>query len=91
VDLAHVKNTISSEFMTDFVEGRVLDELKRVAMGVQATHYYCGFEDVAMKRRTTTDQRGYYFSQAAGVDPEKVVSVLRFDVIVSNRNHSGAP
>lgn len=75
VDPAHAKSAISSGFMTDLSKEEcwVNSNVRLWAFG--HTHYNCDFEDAATERRIATNQRGYYFSQAAGFDPEKVISV----------------
>lgn len=39
------------------------------------THFNCDFIDTLTGKRVVTNQRGYYFAQAAGFDGEKVVTI----------------
>ena len=72
---AHASSAISSGFRTDLSreECWVHPSVRLWAFG--HTHYNCDFEDVATKKRVATNQRGYYFAQAANFDLAKVFNV----------------
>lgn len=44
------------------------------------TQFNCDFTDEGTGKHVVTNQRGYYFSQAAGFDAEKVVTIENCDV-----------
>lgn len=44
------------------------------------THFNCDFVDEGTGKHVLTNQRGYYFSQAAGFDAEKVVTIENSDM-----------
>jgi len=74
-DPAHAKSPISSGFSTDLSMEECWSNLAVRVWVFGHTHYNCDFEDAVTKKRVLTNQRGYYFSQAAEFDLEKVVSI----------------
>lgn len=74
-DPAHAKSPISSGFSTDLSMEECWSNLAVRLWVFGHTHYNCDFEDAVTKKRVLTNQRGYYFSQAAEFDLEKMVSI----------------
>lgn len=71
----HKDSNISSGFMTDLSGERCWqrDNVKLWAFG--HTHFNCDFIETETGKRVVTNQRGYYFAQAAGFDSEKIVEL----------------
>ncbi|WYZ34580.1 hypothetical protein EsH8_I_000856 [Colletotrichum jinshuiense] len=79
IDPRHAKSTITSGFATDLSGEPCFQSSKVKVWAFGHTHYNCDFtverEGGAEPLRLVTNQRGYYFSQAAGYDGEKVISL----------------
>lgn len=79
MDPKHAGSSIASAFATDMSEQPCFKSNKVKAWAFGHTHYNCDFSldhgHGVEPVRLVTNQRGYYFDQAAGFDPEKVVSV----------------
>lgn len=75
IDPKHKDSNISSGFMTDLSGERCWqrDNVKLWAFG--HTHFNCDFTETETGKRVVTNQRGYYFAQAAGFDSEKIVEL----------------
>ncbi|KAI1876206.1 uncharacterized protein JN550_001702 [Neoarthrinium moseri] len=73
-DPRHSKSPIEAAFATDLHDSPMWqnETVKLWAFG--HTHYNCDFED-DLGKRLYTNQRGYYFSQAAGFDATRVIQV----------------
>jgi hypothetical protein len=74
-DPVHATSPISSGFSTDLAKEECWSNSAVQLWVFGHTHYNCDFEDAVANKRITTNQRGYYFSQAAKFDLEKVVSI----------------
>src|ERR1700719_4400128 len=69
--VVHVKSLISSGFSTGLSKEECWLNSAVHLWAFRHTHYYnCDFEDSIAKKRIVTNQRGYYFSQAAKFDLE---------------------
>ncbi|RMY75477.1 hypothetical protein D0863_02575 [Hortaea werneckii] len=69
-------NAIGCAFSTDLSGQKCFESEKVRVWAFGHTHYNCNFEIERGERaplKVITNQRGYYFSQAAGFDEEKVV------------------
>lgn len=78
VDPAHAGNAISSGFATDLSGEECWTDSRVAVWAFGHTHYNCDFEVGGVGgggKRVVSNQRGYYFKQAADFDVEKVVSV----------------
>lgn len=78
VDPRHGQSPIASAFSTDLSQARCFSSPKTRMWVFGHTHFNCDFEvqrEGARPVRLLTNQRGYYFAQAAGFDPEMVVEV----------------
>lgn len=73
--VVHAKSLISSGFSTGLSKEECWLNSAVHLWAFGHTHYNCDFEDSIAKKRIVTNQRGYYFSQAAKFDLEKVVSI----------------
>lgn len=73
VDPAHTSSRISSGFMTDLSEEGCCKNAAITAWAFGHTHYNCDFSTDLTGMRLLTNQRGYYFSQAKGFEPGKVL------------------
>lgn len=78
-DPRHAGSSISSGFSTD-LSGEVCMVAEKVAVWASGhTHFNFDFPmdrgDGRRTMRMLANQRGYYFSQAAGFDPEKVIEL----------------
>lgn len=78
-DPRHAGSSITSGFSTD-LSGEVCMMAKKVAVWASGhTHFNFDFRMERVEGRRTmrmlANQRGYYFSQAAGFDPEKVIEL----------------
>lgn len=89
VEPRHAGSTISTAFSTDLSKERCFKSPRTKIWAFGHTHYNCDFE-VERKHgiplRIVTNQRGYYFAQADGFDPEKVLTIER-----SERAPEGQP
>ncbi|KAK4500438.1 hypothetical protein PRZ48_008627 [Zasmidium cellare] len=77
-DPRHANSAISSGFSTNLSDQVCFKSDKVVLWAFGHTHYNCDFEverKAAKSLRLMTNQRGYYFSQAAGFDVEKVIEL----------------
>jgi hypothetical protein len=72
---AHTKSNISSGFMTDLSSTGcwTAGNVKVWAFG--HTHFNCDYVDEQTGKRVLANQRGYYFSQADGMDIAKVIEI----------------
>jgi predicted MPP superfamily phosphohydrolase len=73
VDPAHAQSKISSGFATDLSNELCWTSTKVIAWAFGHTHFNCDFVEAGSGKRVVTDQRGYYFQQAAGFDGRKCV------------------
>ncbi|KAI0010448.1 Ser/Thr protein phosphatase superfamily [Xylariaceae sp. FL0662B] len=74
-DPRHRDSPIRSGFATD-LSGEICWRSEDVAVWAFGhTHFNCDFEDGVTGKRVLTNQRGYYFSQAAGFVEDKVVEL----------------
>jgi hypothetical protein len=72
-DPAHASSPISSGFSTDLT-GEPCWEKPQVRMWAFGhTHYNCDYTEQRTGKRVIANQKGYYFAQAKGFDPGKVV------------------
>lgn len=74
-DPVHANSKVSSGFSTDLSKEECWRNANVQLCTFGHTHYNCYFGDVVTKKRAVTNQRGYYFAQAAGFDGEKFISV----------------
>ncbi|KAF1348565.1 hypothetical protein BDV97DRAFT_297100 [Delphinella strobiligena] len=74
IDPAHTASKVSSGFMTDLSSTRCWMSPKVVLWAFGHTHFNCDFIDETTGKRVFTNQRGYYFSAAAHLDLEKVIT-----------------
>lgn len=76
-DPKHTSDTLTSAFATDLTKEACFRSPKVKAWGFGHTHYNCDFtvERAGDSRplRLVTNQRGYYFAQAAGYDKETLL------------------
>lgn len=75
-DPKHTSDTLTSAFSTDLTHEPCFLSSKVKAWGFGHTHYNCDFDmerDGADKLRLATNQRGYYFAQAAGYEEGKLI------------------
>lgn len=75
LDPKHASSPLTSAFATD-LSGQpcwTSDHVKLWAFG--HTHFNCPFVDPKSRKQVLTNQRGYYFAQAAGFDPSKVITI----------------
>ncbi|KAK2762064.1 hypothetical protein FQN54_001071 [Arachnomyces sp. PD_36] len=75
VDPAHAGSSISSGFATDLSNEICWTDSSVKIWAFGHTHFNCDFEDLKGGKRVVTNQRGYYFSQAARFDEEKLVCI----------------
>ncbi|TVY60703.1 Uncharacterized protein LSUE1_G007912 [Lachnellula suecica] len=73
VDPVHANSKISSGFATDISRELCWTSTKVVALAFGHTHFNCDFVEAGSEKRVVPNQRGYYFSQAAGFDERKCV------------------
>ncbi|KAJ5098298.1 hypothetical protein N7532_005299 [Penicillium argentinense] len=75
VDPQHAGSKISSAFMSDLSSEPCWNRgvVKLWAFG--HTHFNCDFRDSVDGKRVISNQRGYYFSQAANFDGTKIVDI----------------
>ncbi|KAF2158697.1 hypothetical protein M409DRAFT_61418 [Zasmidium cellare ATCC 36951] len=77
-DPKHANSAINSAFSTDLSDQLCFTSDKVVLWVFGHTHYNCDFEverKEAKPLRLVTNQRGYYFAQAAGFDVEKIIEI----------------
>ncbi|KIH93588.1 Ser/Thr protein phosphatase superfamily [Sporothrix brasiliensis 5110] len=78
-DPKHTSDALTSAFATDLTAEPCFLSAKVKTWGFGHTHYNCDFEmERAGQRgplRLVTNQRGYYFAQAAGFDDGKVLQI----------------
>lgn len=80
IDPEHATGPLASAFATD-LSAETCWTSKNVKLWVFGhTHFNCDFIDEGTGKHVVTNQRGYYFSQAAGFDAEKVVTIENCDV-----------
>lgn len=79
VDPRHTASPISSGFSTDLSSQPCFQNKKVKVWAFGHTHYNCDFEAEregdAEPLRLLTNQRGYYFAQAKGLNGEKVIDL----------------
>ena len=77
IDPAHAKSPLASAFSSDLSQQPcwTSENVRLWAFG--HTHFNCDFRDSLTGKRVLTNQRGYYFAQAAGFDVDKVVTLDR--------------
>ena len=71
----HASGPLVSAFATDLSNEPCWKSQKVKLWAFGHTHYNCSFVDTATGKQVVTNQRGYYFSQSAGFDVEKVFTV----------------
>lgn len=74
-DPAHANSPISSAFSTDLSNETCWERPQVRLWAFGHTHYNCDYTEQRTGKRVMANQRGYYFAQAAGFDPEKVLYV----------------
>ncbi|KAF4213941.1 hypothetical protein CNMCM5878_009861 [Aspergillus fumigatiaffinis] len=74
-DPAHVNSPITSAFATDLTGEPCWEKPQVRLWAFGHTHYNCDFVDSRTGKRIVANQRGYYFAQSKGYDPELVVRV----------------
>lgn len=75
MDPKHRGSSISSGFATDMSSEPCWTNKNVVVWAFGHTHFNCDFQDAKTGKRVVSNQRGYYFAQAAGFDSQKVVTV----------------
>ncbi|KAI2620188.1 calcineurin-like phosphoesterase [Hypomontagnella submonticulosa] len=79
VDPRHIQSPITSAFSTDLSNELCFKSPKTKVWAFGHTHFNCDFKmdrgASVQPLRLVANQRGYYFSQAAGFDQEKVIEV----------------
>ena len=75
VDPRHADSKISSGFMTGLSSERCWKQSVVKVWVFGHTHFNCDFRDSIHEKRVVSNQRGYYFSQAAGFDSTKTVEI----------------
>jgi predicted phosphodiesterase len=75
VDPQHGSSKISSGFMTDLSREICFSSEQVKVWAFGHTHFNCEFEHSISRTRLVTNQRGYFFKQASGFDPGKVVEL----------------
>lgn len=75
VDPAHANSNISSGFSSDLSRDVCWTSLSVKVWAFGHTHFNCDFVDSVAGMRVVTNQRGYYFGQAAGFDEKRVIGV----------------
>ncbi|KAF4239045.1 hypothetical protein CNMCM8980_009529 [Aspergillus fumigatiaffinis] len=71
-DPAHVNSPITSAFATDLTGEPCWEKPQVRLWAFGHTHYNCDFVDSRTGKRIVANQRGYYFAQSKGYDPELV-------------------
>ncbi|KAF7198641.1 hypothetical protein HII31_00380 [Pseudocercospora fuligena] len=78
IDPRHAGSSIVAGFSTDLKQQPCFLSENVVLWAFGHTHYKCDFaheRENASPIRLVTNQRGYYFAQAQGFDPEKVIEL----------------
>lgn len=75
VNPVHTNSPISSGFATDLSGSSCWQAAQVRLWAFGHTHYNCDYVDEPTGKRVMTNQRGYYFAQAAGFDVSKVVDI----------------
>lgn len=75
VDPKHEDSKTSSGFMTDLSNERCWKGSAVRLWAFGHTHFNCDFRDSEGEKRVLSNQRGYYFAQAAGFDSTKIVEI----------------
>ncbi|KIX02729.1 uncharacterized protein Z518_08671 [Rhinocladiella mackenziei CBS 650.93] len=75
IDPKHKGSSISSGFATDLSREPCWTNQNVTVWAFGHTHFNCDFQDAKTGKRVVSNQRGYYFAQAAGFDSQKVVTV----------------
>ncbi|KAL4970451.1 acyl-CoA dehydrogenase/oxidase [Aspergillus stella-maris] len=71
-DPAHINSPISSAFSTDLSQEPCWQKPQVRLWSFGHTHYNCDYTEQRTGKRVMANQRGYYFAQAKGFDPEKL-------------------
>jgi hypothetical protein len=74
-DPIHVNSPVTSAFATDLTGEPCWEKPQVRLWAFGHTHYNCDFVDSRTGKRIVANQRGYYFAQSKGYDPELVVRV----------------
>ncbi|KAI9837502.1 MAG: hypothetical protein M1819_007152 [Sarea resinae] len=74
-DPKHMRSPHSSGFCTDLSKEECFTNPQVRLWAFGHTHFNCDFKDPVTGKRLLTNQRGYYFAQSEGFEPEKVVTV----------------
>ncbi|KAF4273725.1 hypothetical protein KXV81_007286 [Aspergillus fumigatus] len=82
-DPAHVNSPITSAFATDLTGEPCWEKPQVRLWAFGHTHYNCDFVDNRTGRRIVANQRGYYFAQSEGYDPELVTYRLTTSAMAS--------
>lgn len=75
IDIVYENSPISSGFVTDLSGEECWKNPQVCFWAFGHTHYNCDFREEATGKRIVTNQRKYYFSEAKGFNPAKVVGV----------------
>ncbi|KAJ9287203.1 hypothetical protein DTO021C3_5121 [Paecilomyces variotii] len=75
IDPRHRNSRISSGFMTDLKMEQCWQRNTVKLWAFGHTHFNCDFQDAETGKRVVSNQRGYYFAQAAGFNSEMVVRI----------------
>ena len=75
IDPKHTTSPLTSAFATDLSTQPCWTSNNVRLWAFGHTHFNCDFVDTPTGKRVVTNQRGYYFAQAAGFDAEKVVRI----------------
>ncbi|KAJ9223640.1 hypothetical protein DTO169C6_3992 [Paecilomyces variotii] len=75
IDPRHRNSRISSGFMTDLKMEQCWQRNNVKLWAFGHTHFNCDFQDAETGKRVVSNQRGYYFAQAAGFNSEMVVRI----------------
>jgi Calcineurin-like phosphoesterase len=71
----HAGSMLASGFATDLSTEQCWRNPSVKVWAFGHTHFNCDYRDEGTRKRVVTNQKGYYFAQAAGFDEEKVVQV----------------
>ncbi|KAL2865007.1 uncharacterized protein BJX67DRAFT_373470 [Aspergillus lucknowensis] len=75
VDPKHSNSKLSSGFMTNLSNEHCWQSEIVTLWAFGHTRFNCDFRDLVTGKRVIANQRGYYFSQSTGCDPERVVEL----------------
>ena len=75
MDLKHASSALTSAFATDLSSQPCWTSQTVKLWAFGHTHFNCSFADPLTGKQVVTNQRGYYFAQAAGFDVSKVITV----------------